>query len=228
VKLPVHLRIGGLKVISFPAEPKKAVEANRLLSHGEAWAPNTPEASAEDTALPPFSTGRLQESLNRLDTQLCFALAREDLALKTRLTQQRTAIAAQCAKRAQNRVDKLLPTAALQSQKHSVELEITKVWLQFHAKPTATQVALKEALDRELLRRIPERFAQQRKERACLQGLSNNAFLRAYQLCAKQLYKQACLPDTPYASLVTFWGKWQTHTQEAETRFGDAWLWQYI
>jgi hypothetical protein len=59
-------------------------------------------------------------------------------------------------------------------------------------------------------------------------GLSNSEFLESYRLLAKQTYAQASEADTPYEVLVSSWEKWQRHTQEAEARFGAAWLWQYV
>lgn len=244
-------QICGLKVISFPVEPKGPVTPQQLASlkqahpvspspafagadncfvSGEAWGGSGTPLQVDKRGLTPLPLGskfQIRENLNRLDTCLCFALAREDLDLKAQLLKQRLGIQTQCADMEAGIPDKLLPTLALQSKKHSVELEIAQVKLQ-HGKPTTPQLELRKSLECELLRRIPGKRAEQASQTARLRAFSNNEFLTAYQSCAQRLYSQADTPGTSYESLVALWGQWQTHLQEAKTRFGAAWLWQYI
>ena len=242
-------KIKGLKIISFDVKPKQPVVAQRaspklppvsVLSKKPLASVYVPDEEARTKTVKEtrmashaelVSLGdklQHQENLNRLDTRLCFALAREDFGLKAQLLQQRREIQALCGEINADIPEKLLLTSALQSQKHSLELEMAKSQLQFLAKPTDIQLELRESLERELLRRIPGRREEQNKEKTRLRGLSNSEFLMAYRVCARQVYMQASMPDTSYESLLSFWRKWQTHTMEAENRFGDAWLWQYI
>jgi hypothetical protein len=239
-------------VVFFSAKPKQPAESKQGLSKGshalalanasvvvnkrvcvdEAHIESAKETpSANQEKLSPLPLGcklQIQENLNRLDTRLCFALAREDLSLKVWLLKQRQGIETRCGDMNSELPDKLLPTPVLQSKKHAVELEISKAQLQLRAKPTDMQVELQAALERELSRRIPGRCAEQSTEKDCLRGLSHSEFLMAYSVCAQRLYMQASTPDTSYENLVSFWGKWQTHAKEAENRFGEAWLWQYV
>ncbi|MCL2178823.1 MAG: hypothetical protein FWC28_04875 [Proteobacteria bacterium] len=229
--------MGGMRVASFPANVSAApnapaaAAANDCFVNNSAFVGRAQPKPLNPTGLSPLPLGsklQIRESFNRLDTQLCFAWAREDFGLKAQLLQQRRTMEPKWREMDLGLPDKLLPTPALKSKKYTVELEIAKAQLQPHTQPTALQVELREVLERELARRIPGRRAEQSKENTRLQGLSNREFLKTYGTLAKQLYIRASLPATPYESLLSSWGKWQNCTQEAESRFGKAWLWQYV
>ena len=216
------------KALKASEAPHVFVESSMRLPSENIWISPEKETSEPSKALPLGCKLQIRENLNRVDTLLCFALAREDLELKARLLQQRQDIEASCENMESDFPDNLLPTPALQSKKHTVELEIAKAQIQSKEYPTAIQLEQREALERELDRRIPGRRAEHSKTKTSLQALSNSEFLTAYHTCARKLYMQASTPETPYESLVGIWGKWQAYTQEAENRFGDAWLWQYV
>jgi len=240
VKFPIHPKVGGLEVLLFPAKQKQklpqlrtSVASNASVMANDSFVDSGVLAGLgiDKASVSPLPLGgklQIRESFNRLDTRLCFALAREDSKLKTHLLQQRRAIEVKWGEMHTATPDKLLPTPALQSKKYSLELEIAKAQLQSHAQATRTQMEMQEALERELVRRIPGRRAEQSKEKTLLQRFSNSEFLMAYGTLAKQVYIRASVPETPYESLVVSWEKWQTCTQEAKSRFGQAWLRQYV
>ncbi|MCL2012691.1 MAG: hypothetical protein FWG75_07900 [Cystobacterineae bacterium] len=213
---------------SLPGNVFAEASAEAVLASGEAITEACVAGEEQGQAPAPAGKPPLRESLNRLDTQLCFAMAREDLALEAQLLQQRREMVTEEEEMEANAPDKLLPTPALQSKKYTVELEMARAQLQPQAQPSTPPMELWEALERELNRRIPGRRAQKSKEEAFLRALSNSEFLEAYRLRAQHLYAQAHAPETPYEDLLSSWEKWHTCSKEAHTRFGAAWLWQYI